>query len=88
MDTNPLAQLPDVFQNLTDPRDSRGVRFPFPVQNLISLPGVLLTRVVIEAFVEPSKDAEPVTVPARVIVREVASFVAVPALPETVVCSG
>ena len=56
-----------------------------PVQNLISLPEVLLTLVVMEAFAEPSKEAEPVTVPAKVIVREVASFVAVPALPETVV---
>lgn len=29
MDTNQLAQLPGIFQHLTDPRDPRGVRFPF-----------------------------------------------------------
>ena len=59
-----------------------------PVQNLISPPEVLLTRVVTEALADPSKDAEPDTVPDSVIVRAVASFVAVPALPETVVWSG
>ena len=29
MDSTRLATLPVIFQNLTDPRDPRGVRFPF-----------------------------------------------------------
>lgn len=41
MDAIRLAQLPAIFQNLTDPRDPRGVRFPYPALCALVFLGLL-----------------------------------------------